>query len=152
MALVQRDHILRLIEAIAAAIARSRKRKNDGELVAARLELHQATMELLGPAAAMATMVDVRTAANLVSDAQRLRLWCRLLAEDSALLTELGRTREAAAADRRIVELMLESWQREKEWDDQSLEHFAEARARGGADQLDPAFRALLTACDAERR
>ncbi len=152
MALVQRDHILRLIEAIAAAIARARKRKADGDLVAARLELQQATMELLGPAAAMATMVDVRTAANLVSDAQRLRLWCRLLDEDSALLTELGRAREAAAADRRIVELMLEAWQRDKEWDDQSLEIFAEARARGGEAQLDAAYRSVLATCDAERR
>lgn len=152
MALVQRDHILRLIEAIAAAIARARKRKADGDLVAARLDLQQATMELLGPAAAMATMVDVRTAANLVGDAQRLRLWCRLLAEDSALLTELGRSRDAAAADRRIVELLLEAWQRENEWDDRSLEIFDEVRARGGADQIDAAYRALLATCDAQRR
>jgi hypothetical protein len=152
MALVQRDFILRMIEAIAAAIARARKRRSEGDLVGARQEVHQATMELLGPAAAMAMMVDVRTAANLVGDPQRLRLWCQLLAEDSALLAELGRTREAAAADRRIVELLLEAWQREKEWDDQSLATFTAARERGGGDQLDPAHRALLATCDAENR
>ncbi len=152
MALVQRDYILRLIESLLAAIARSRKRRSDGDLNGARLELHQATMELLGPAASMAMMVDVRTAANLVGDPQRLRLWCQLLNEDSALLTELGRTREAAAADRRIVELLLEAWQRENEWDDRSLEIFGEARARGGADQIDAAHRALLAMCDAARR
>ncbi|MEP7382495.1 MAG: hypothetical protein ABI910_12445 [Gemmatimonadota bacterium] len=152
MALVQRDFILRMIEAIAAAIARVRKRRSEGDLVGARQEVHQATMELLGPAAAMAMMVDVRTAANLVSDPNRLRLWCRLLAEDRALLSEMGKTREAGAVDRRIVELLLEAWQREKEWDEGTRELFTDARARGGADHIDAAFRAALTAWDADPR
>ncbi len=152
MALVQRDFILRMIEAIAAAIARIRKRRSEGDLVGARQDVRQATMELLGPAAAMAIMVDVRTAANLISDPHRLRLWCHLLAEDSALLSEMGKGRETGAVDRRIVELLLEAWQREKEWDEHTEEVFAAARARGGAEHIDAAFRAALAAWDADHR
>ncbi|MCC6772110.1 MAG: hypothetical protein IT360_12945 [Gemmatimonadaceae bacterium] len=152
MALVQRDFILRMIEALAAAIASIRKRKSEGDLVGARQDVQHATRELLGPAAAMAAMVDSRTAANLVSDPRRLRLWSQLLAEDSATLLAMGKARESAAVDRRILELLLEAWQREREWDERTREIFADARTRGGADQLDPAFRAALSAWDEEHR
>jgi len=152
MALVQRDYILRMIEQVAAAIARILKRKTDGDLVGARQDVHQATMQLLGPAAAMATMVDSRTAANLVSDARRLRLWCRLLAEDSEILRALGRGGEAAAVDRRIVELLLESWGREAEWDEETLAVFAAARARGGGAAIDAGFKAALSGWESAQR
>lgn len=152
MALVQRDYILRMIERIAAAIARVMKRKSDGDLVGARQELQQATMELLGPASAMALMVDSRTAANLVGDAKRIQLWCRLLAEDREVLQSMGREAEARNADRRIVELLLEAWKREKEWDDETRAVFAAARARGGDDAIDPGFRAALEAWEGEQR
>lgn len=152
MALVQRDLILRMIEALTAAIVRIRKRRSEGDFVGARQEVQEATRELLGPAAAMAAMVDTRTAANLVSDPRRLRLWSQLLAEDSATLLEMGKARESGAVDRRVVELLLEAWHREQEWDERTREIFADARARGGADQLDPAFRAALHAWDETHR
>src|SRR5512138_4032614 len=107
MALVQRDYILRMIEAIAAAIARAFGRKSTGDLVGARLELHNATVELLGPTAAMAGMLDTRTAANLVGDPQRLTMWARLLHEDAAILRVMTRVGEADAMQRRSVELLL---------------------------------------------
>lgn len=152
MALVQRDYILRMIERIAAAIARILKRKSDGDLMGARQEVHQATVELLGPASAMAMMVDSRTAANLVSDPRRLRLWARLLEEESAILREMHHDKEAAAVDRRIVELLLEAWSREKEWDEEIYGVFAGARARGGAAAIDAGFAAALTAWEGEQR
>lgn len=152
MALVQRDHILRLIERIAAAIARAMKRKSDGDLVGARQEVQQATMELLGPAAAMAPLVDSRTAANLVGDAHRIRLWAGLLSTDRDLLQAMGRDAEAVNTDRRIVELLLEGWKREPEWDDATHAIFAAARARGAGAALDPGFTAALRAWDDARR
>ena len=152
MALVQRDYILRMIERIAAAIARILKRKSDGDLMGARKEVHQATVELLGPASAMAMMVDSRTAANLVSDPRRLRLWARLLEEESAILREMHHDKEAAAVDRRIVELLLEAWSREKEWDEEIQGVFAAARTRGGAAAIDAGFKAALTAWEGEQR
>jgi hypothetical protein len=151
MALVQRDYILRMIERIAATIARILKRKTDGDLVGARQEVRQATLELLGAASAMAVMVDSRTAANLVNDPRRLRLWARLLEEDSALLRELQQDKEAASVDRRIVELLLEAWSREKEWDEETYAVFAAVRARGGAAAVDAGFKAALSAWDGEQ-
>lgn len=144
MALVQRDFILRMLEQIAAAVARVTQLKSTGDLVGARQEVRRATMELLGPASAMAMMVDTRTAANLVSDPRRLRLWARLLEEDSALLREMHHDREAAATDLRIVQLLLESWQREPEWDEEIRAVFVAVRARGGDRALDAAYRAQL--------
>ena len=148
MALVQRDYILRLIEAVAAAIARIIRRRQSGDLVGARQEVHNATLELLGPTSAMALMVDSRTAANLVSDAKRIVLWCKLLSQDSEILREMGRVTDAAAVDKRIVELMLESWARESVWDDDARALLLAARSRGGSDHLDAAHRAALAEWD----
>lgn len=152
MALVQRDYILRLMEQVAQAIARLLKRRSDGDLAGARREAHQAITELLGPGGSMAVMADSRTAANLVSDPRRLRLWCRLLDEDRQLLQLMARPAEAAALDRRIVELLLEAWTREPEWDEETRALFHAARARGAAERLDAAFRAQLAAWDAAQR
>lgn len=152
MALVQRDYILRLIEQVAKAIAAVLRRRDEGDLAGARREAHQAVLELLGPGASMALMADSRTAAHLVSDPRRLRLWCRLLGEDRELLQLMGRPAEAAALDRRIVELLLESWAREPEWDEETRTLFAAARARGGERLLDAAYRAQLSAWEDAQR
>ena len=148
MALVQRDFILRMIEAIAAAIASIRKRKLLGDLAGARQEVRSATLHLLGPSAAMATMVDSRTAANLVSDPRRIVLWCQLLSEESDLLRQGGHSVQAAATDGRIVELMLEAWSREKEWETDTVQLFRDARARGGDAAVDAGHQAALGAWD----
>jgi hypothetical protein len=152
MALVQRDYILRLIEQVARAIARLLKRKSEGDLPGARREVHQAIVEVLGPAAAMALMTDSRTAANLVSDPRRLHLWCRLLEEDRQLLQLMERPADAATVDRRMVELLLESWMREPHWDDETRALFLAARERGAALHLDASYRAQLAAWEAEQR
>ncbi len=143
MALIQRDFILRMIEAIAAAIARIRKRRESGDLVAARREVHNATVELLGSAAAMVGMLDSRTAANLVSDPTRIAMWARLLHEDAEILREMKRTAEGDAADRRVLELLLEAWQREKVFDEETQKLYAEVSARVPAASLDAGFRAI---------
>lgn len=151
MALVQRDYILRMIEAIAAAIARALDRKSTGDLVGARLELHNATVELLGPTAAMVGMLDTRTAANLVGDPQRITMWARLLHEDAALLRAMTRTGESEASQRRVLELLLEAWKREPSFDDESARVYAEARALVPLERVDPALRAIAEAADARR-
>jgi len=152
MALVQRDYILRLIERIAAVLARVMKRKSEGDAVGARGELRQAYGEVLGPAGAMAQMADSRTAANLVGDARRIHLWCRLLREEAILLREQGASEQASAIDRRIVELLLEAWPREREWDEETLDVFRESRTQLGDAALDRRYRDALTTWDAEQR
>ena len=143
MALVQRDFILRMIAAIAAAIARIVKRKQSGDLAGARQEVHSAVGELLGPAAAMVGMLDSRTASNLVSDPKRIALWARLLNEDADVLRLMGRTAESEATDRRALELLLESWRRDELFDDESLRLYEEVRARVPVERLDASYRAI---------
>ena len=143
MAQFQRDFILRMIEALAAAIASIRKRKQSGDLVGARLEVHNAIVDLLGPAASMVGMLDSRTAANLVSDPTRLALWARLLNEDADLLRLMTRSGEAAATDRRIMELLLEAWRREKSFDEETQSLYEEVTARVPVSSLDAGFRSI---------
>jgi hypothetical protein len=90
MGVHQRDYILRLIERIAAIIARAMRRKNEGDAVGARGDLAQATADLLGPAGQMVPFVDVRTAVDLLSDAERVLLYARLLDADADLQDSLG--------------------------------------------------------------
>lgn len=149
MALIQRDFILRMIEAIAAAIARIRKRRESGDLVAARSEVHNAIVELLGPAAAMVGMLDSRTAANLVSDPTRIAMWARLLHEDAEILREMTRATEADATERRVMELLLEAWRREKVFDEETQKTFELVRTRVPAAALDAGFRAIISEMDA---
>ena len=63
-----------------------------------------------------------------------------------------GREREASALDRRIVELLLEAWGREPEWDEETHAVFAAARAAGGATGLDAAFAAALAKWERDQR
>lgn len=113
MSLVQRDYILRLIEAVGAALARILKRRQEGDLTGARREVDIAVMDLLGRVAGIATHADSRTAADLVGDGHRLTLWAQLLTQDADLLRLMGREAEAASVDRRAVELLLEAYLRD---------------------------------------
>lgn len=144
MSLYQRDFILRMIEALAAAMARILKRKQSGDLAGARLEVHNAVMDLLGPAAPMVGILDSRTAANLVSDPTRLALWARLLNEDAELLRLMTRTAEAAAVDRRVLEILLEAWRREKTFDEETRSLYEAVSARVPASLLDAGFQNIV--------
>ena len=141
MALHQRDFILRLIEAMAAAIARALKRREEGDTAGAREELARAMAEVLGPSGPMVRMVDVPTAVSLVSDAQRLVLYTRLLALDADLLDDLGKPAEAQGARRRALELLLELVQRKAELPDEALERIEALRAAVDPAALAPRYR-----------
>src|SRR5262245_60557305 len=101
MSLVSRDYIQRLLQSIAAALARALGRRQAGDLAGARRELDCATTELLGPVARLAPFVDSRTAADLIGDAHRIAAWARLLAEDAELLELMERGPEAVQVRRR---------------------------------------------------
>lgn len=130
MALVQRDFILRMIEALAAAMARILRRRQEGDLVGARREVDMASAELLGPIAGLASRVDSQTAGNLLGDGVRISAWARLLAEDSEILREMGREEEAVANDRRVTELLLEAWIRDGALDPDATALLEQMRGR----------------------
>ena len=146
MSLVEKDYIHRLIESIAAAVARVRKRKEAGDLVGARRELDMAIGELLGPSARLAPMMDNRTASQLVGDGRRVASWATLLREDGDLLRLMGRDVDAVATERRALELLLEVWLREHELAPDSFAVLEDLRNRVDTQLMDSRYRLALGA------
>jgi hypothetical protein len=151
MSLVQRDYILRLIEAMGAAVARALRRRLEGDLAGARREVQMACSELLGALGPLAERLDARTAADLVGDPRRVAMWGRLQAVDADLLQDMGRTTEAAAAARRALELLLESTLRDPMADGDTRSVVDALRARVPASALDPRHREQLSRGDGDR-
>ena len=145
MALVQKDYFLRLIESIAAAVARVLRRKEAGDLVGARRELDMAIGELLGPSARLAPMMDSRTASQLVGDAQRVAAWATLLREDADLLRLMSRDADAVATERRALELLLEIAMRDSGLTPDALATLDDLRSRVDTQALDARYREAST-------
>jgi hypothetical protein len=112
MAYRQHDYVLRLIEQIAAVLARARKLREQGQYEAALADLERAAAELLGPTGALLGRVDAATAAQLLGDWRRLGAWGQLLAEEAEVRDAQGHDAAGAATRRRALELTLESLQR----------------------------------------
>ncbi len=149
MALVQRDYILRLIEAATAAIARALKRKNEGDVGAARQEIAQAIGQVLGPRGALATMVDARTAADLISDPVQIALYARLLYEDAGILEGGGTGLDTSRKVRqRALELMLETHIRKLELRDEDKELTKLLLHSVDSDALDARYQQVLSTLD----
>ncbi|MCC6318031.1 MAG: hypothetical protein IT361_10105 [Gemmatimonadaceae bacterium] len=141
MSLYQRDFILRLIEAVGATLRRALKRREENDLAGARQEIALTIGEVLGPGAAMVPMVDATTAANLVSDPQRLALYCQLLEADAELLSAMGQTDRAAAVARRATELLLELVLRRVELPDDTIARIQTLVQRTDVASLGPRYR-----------
>lgn len=150
MALVQRDYILRLIEAAAAAIARALKRKTEGDLSGARQEIAESIGQVLGPRGSLATMVDARTAADLISDPVQIALYARLLDEDADILEQIGNAAldSSRKVRQRALELMLETHIRQLELRDEDNELTASLLRRVDHDLLSPRYHESLRDLD----
>jgi hypothetical protein len=92
----EKDYILRMIAAAAAAVARLRERLTGGaqpaEIVA---EARAAQGELLGPEIALLRALDPASAAHAIGDDDRLRAWADLLLIEAEALRKAGRVAEA---------------------------------------------------------
>ena len=92
----EKDYILRMIAAAAAAVARLRERLSGGaqpaEIVA---EARAAQGELLGPEIALLRALDPASAAHAIGDEDRLRAWADLLLIEAEALRKAGRVAEA---------------------------------------------------------
>ena len=137
----QQDYLLRMLQQVAAAIARMLRRKSAGDFVGARQELNAAIGQLLGPSAQLAPMMDSRTASGLVSDARIVTSWALLLRQDAELMRLLSMDAAAAATDRRALELLLESWLRAKELNPEMREALGVLLARVDVTSLMPRYR-----------
>ena len=96
------DYLLRMLQQAAEAIRRVRERLAGGapatELVP---EIRAAEAELLGPQAELLRRLDARTAAELLVDARRMRLWADLLRAEADVHASAGRPEAGSSLVRR---------------------------------------------------
>ena len=104
----EKDYIMRMIAAAAAAVARLRERLTGGaapqEIVE---EARAAQTALLGPEALLLRALDPASAAHAIGDADRLRAWTDLLLVESEALRKAGQITEADALEQRALALGL---------------------------------------------
>jgi hypothetical protein len=102
----ERDYILRMIAAAAAAAARLRERLVGGaqpdEIVQAA---RAAQGELLGKDAMLLRALDPASAAHVLGDRERITAWVELLHVESEALRKAGREDEATMLDARAAVL-----------------------------------------------
>ncbi len=96
MPAAREDYLLRMIQQAAAALRRLRERLARGdsaeEIVA---DAQTATSELLGPRGELFERLDPHSAAQLLRDPERVRLWADLLAVRADALAAVGKGQEA---------------------------------------------------------
>jgi hypothetical protein len=100
------DYLIRLITQAAAALRRLRERLRDGgapEEVAR--EARGAVAELLGAQAGMLALLDPGSAATLLGDPERVRVWAGLIRVEAEAAAQGGDRARAAALDARAAAL-----------------------------------------------
>lgn len=140
----QQDYLLRMMQQVAAAIARMLRRKDAGDLIGARQELHAAIGELLGPSAQLAPLMDSRTASGLLSDARMVVSWALLLRQDAELLHLTGHEVAAREVERRALELLLEARMRSVELSAEAWSDLRLLQGRVDPELLTPRYTAAL--------
>lgn len=102
----ERDYIMRMIAAAAAAVARLRERLNSGaapdEIVR---EARVAQSALLGNEAVLLRALDASSAAHTIGDPERLAAWADLLRLEAEALEKAGDVDGAKSALSRAGEL-----------------------------------------------
>jgi hypothetical protein len=106
----QRDYILRMVEQLAAAIARIAGLNQRGQHDQALADADQAWGELLGDIPPeIAASVDSRTLAGMLRQPARIRLASQILGEQARALAGQGDDAGTARRARRALELLLEA-------------------------------------------
>jgi len=98
------DYVQRIIEQLAAALARIARCKADGRLEAGLEEIRGA-IEELGLNPHLVSSLDAGSLGRLLRHPEQLRAVAQLLAEEAELLAAAGREREAVSAAARAPAL-----------------------------------------------
>ena len=99
----ERDYLLRMIAAAAAAVARLRSRILEGDTAGVVSEARLAQRELLGRDAGVLLMLDPRSAAQMLRGDPRMAAWLDLLRVEADALRAAGQDQEADAVDSRLA-------------------------------------------------
>ena len=101
---MQRDLVLRWIEQLGRLIARLVGLGGKAELASARDQVTEATHALLGPLSPLVPRLETESAAELLSDPDRIFGYAQLLDLDGVISEALGETDSAIDSRRRAME------------------------------------------------
>lgn len=133
MSIARRDYILRMIEQFAQAMARAMGARRSGDLDEAELVVRETADGIFGPMRSMLDALDPLSAATLVADAEKTRVYAALTAEEAEIREARGDAPKARAARRRALELYLEVARGERAIEPRTRD--AIAALRGGVDE-----------------
>ena len=118
---MQRDLVLRWIEQLGRLVARLVGLGGKAELGAARDQVAEATINLLGPLSVLVPRLETSSAAELLADPDRIFGYAQLLDLDGAISEAMGEKDAATESRRRAVEFASEAIARltepRKEWE-----------------------------------
>lgn len=105
MSIARRDYILRMIEQLAAAIARIAGLRVSGRHDEALEVLRETQNGLLGPLQPMIGRLDAASAVAMLGDASKIEAYLRLLAEEAAIYSAMRDGEKAGRVLRRLLAL-----------------------------------------------
>ena len=118
---MQRDLVLRWIEQLGRLVARLVGLGGKAELGAARDQVAEATINLLGPLSMLVPRLETSSAAELLADPDRIFGYAQLLDLDGAISEGMGEKDAAVESRRRAVDFAKEAIARltepRKEWE-----------------------------------
>ena len=109
LVVLRRDWVQRMIEQLAAAVARIAGLRRAAALDEARAEVAAAASSIAGVDPAMVAGVDSASVTALVRDPDRLAVLARLLLERASIEADAGDAASAAAWRQRAVEIGIEA-------------------------------------------
>lgn len=118
---MQRDLVLRWIEQLGRLVARLVGLGGKAELAAARDQVTEATLSLLGPLSLLVPRLESASAAELLADPDRIFGYAQLLDLDGAISEAMGERDAALESRRRALEYAREAIRRldepRQEWE-----------------------------------
>lgn len=107
--MIERDYIMRLVQQLAAVVARVLRLRELEKYDQAQQELEQAYGELFGLNYELLLSLDAATAAQLLGHEEKIKIAAKLMQEESALLEKQSKFEQAHARRQRALELYLEA-------------------------------------------
>ena len=143
MGLFERDYVMRIVQQLAELLARVLKLKAAKRYDEAAEAIEAGCPSLLGVDFAAIALVDSSSAAQLLSELSRIRMFARLLEELGDVYALEGNAAKARARDRHALEMYLEVISR-KSGDSEALAGIERLRSRVDATLLTPRYWKLL--------
>jgi len=106
--MIERDYLMRMVQQLAAVVARSFKLKEQEQYDQAEQEIEKAFGELLGMDAHLVNLFDPATLAQLVGDTEKVKVLSTLVFEQGELHRLQGEDEQAQKEYLRALELLLE--------------------------------------------